>query len=155
MITMKIITKTQEDTINVGLSLGKFLKEGDVVLLDGDLSAGKTTFTKGIGKALGVNRVINSPTFTIVKEYKGTNTKLYHMDLYRLDGLGDDDFNLYDYFNGDGICVVEWPYQVSEILPDECLKVIIKRVDETTREITFEAYGKKYEELLGELECTL
>jgi tRNA threonylcarbamoyladenosine biosynthesis protein TsaE len=148
---MKFITKTSEETIEIGLRLGHLLKEGDVVLLDGDLSAGKTTFTKGIGQALGVKRVINSPTFTIVKEYQGTNTKLYHMDLYRLDCLGDDDFNLYDYFNGDGVCIVEWPYQVSELLPDEFLKVIIKRVDETTREISFEAHGKKYEELLGEL----
>ncbi len=147
---MKFITKNSEETINLGQKLGKLLKEGDVVLLDGDLSAGKTTFTKGIGLALGVKRVINSPTFTIVKEYQGLNTKLYHMDLYRLEGLGDDDFNLYDYFNGDGVCIVEWPYQVSELLPDEFLKVIIKRVDEQTREISFEAHGSKYEEMLGE-----
>ena len=75
---MKFITKNSEETINLGQKLGKLLKEGDVVLLDGDLSAGKTTFTKGIGLALGVKRVINSPTFTIVKEYQGLNTKLYH-----------------------------------------------------------------------------
>jgi len=149
---MKFITKNQEETINLGYKLGKLLKEGDVVLLDGDLSAGKTTFTKGIGQALGVKRVINSPTFTIVKGYQGDNTKLYHMDLYRLDGLGND-FDLYEYFEGDGICVVEWPYQVSELLPSEYLKINLKRIDETTREISFEASGNRYEELLGEIEC--
>ncbi len=151
---MKFITKNQEETIALGEKLGKLLKESDVILLDGDLSAGKTTFTKGIGKALGVKRVINSPTFTIVKGYQGDSTKLYHMDLYRLDGLGTD-FDLYEYFEGDGVCVVEWPYQVSELLPKEFLKVILKRTGETEREISFEAKGRRYEELLGELECTL
>ena len=116
------------------------------------MSAGKTTITKGIGKALGITRVINSPTFTIVKSYQGTNTKLYHMDLYRLDGLGND-FDLYEYFEGDGVCIVEWPYQVSELLPTDYLKIIIKRLSESKREISIEAKGKRYEELLGEIEC--
>ena len=149
---MKIITQNSEETIDLGYKIGSLLKEKDVILLDGDLSAGKTTFTKGIGKALGVNRVINSPTFTIVKAYQGKCTKLYHMDLYRLDGLGND-FDLYEYFEGDGVCVVEWPYQVRKLLPNEYLKVIIKRIDENTREFEFEACGKRYIELLGEIEC--
>ena len=123
-----------DETIELGYKIGLLLKEKDVVLLDGDLSAGKTTITKGIGKALGITRVINSPTFTIVKSYQGTNTKLYHMDLYRLDGLGND-FDLYEYFEGDGVCIVEWPYQVSELLPTDYLKIIIKRLSESKREI--------------------
>ncbi len=147
---MKIIVNNSDETIELGYKIGRLLKEKDVVLLDGDLSAGKTTFTKGIGKALGINRVINSPTFTIVKAYQGEKTKLYHMDLYRLDGLGND-FDLYEYFEGDGVCVVEWPYQVKELLPDEYLKVEIKRLDENKREISLIAHGKRYEELIGEL----
>lgn len=149
---MKFITNNSEETIELGYKIGLLLKEKDVVLLDGDLSAGKTTITKGIGKALGITRVINSPTFTIVKSYQGTNTKLYHMDLYRLDGLGND-FDLYEYFEGDGVCIVEWPYQVSELLPTDYLKIIIKRLSESKREISIEAKGKRYEELLGEIEC--
>ena len=88
-------TLNADETIELGKRIGSILKAGDVVLLDGDLSAGKTTLTKGIGNSLGVKRVINSPTFTIVKEYSG-NVKLYHLDLYRLDGLNND-FDLEEY----------------------------------------------------------
>lgn len=115
-----------EETIMLGEKLGNVLENGDVVLLLGDLSAGKTTFTKGIGKALGVTRIINSPTFTIVKSYKGTKATLYHLDLYRLDGLNND-FDLYEYIETDGVCVIEWPYQVEELLPKEYILVNIIR----------------------------
>ena len=101
--------KNQDETIKVGASLGSLLNAGDVVLLDGDLSAGK-------------------PTFTIVKTYSG-RCNLYHMDLYRLDGLGTD-FDLYEYFEGDGVCVVEWPHQVDELLPCEYILVKINRTGE-------------------------
>ena len=79
------VSASNEQTIQIGQTLGKYLKPGDVVLLIGDLSAGKTTITKGIGQAIGVKKIINSPTFTIVKEYRG-KFPLYHLDLYRLDG---------------------------------------------------------------------
>ena len=97
------ITKNYLETIEFGNKVGSLLSSGDVILLAGDLGAGKTTFTKGIGQALGIKRVINSPTFTIVKEYHG-NLDLYHLDLYRLDGLGSD-FDLEEYFEKDGIVV--------------------------------------------------
>ena len=151
---IKFISKNVDDTMKLGYSLGSLLAPKDVVLLEGDLSCGKTTLTKGIGKALDVKRVINSPTFTIVKVYTG-KFKLYHMDLYRLDGLGND-FDLYEYFEAeDGVCVVEWPHQVEELLPSEHLKVSIKRLSEDEREFTIEAFGKRYEELEGELKCIL
>ena len=142
------------ETQKVGFSLGKLLSRGDVILLEGDLSAGKTTFTKGIGEALGVKKVINSPTFTIVKTYRGNEHTLYHMDLYRLDGLGND-FDLYEYFEGDGICVVEWPHQVDEILPEEYILVTIKITGLELREIKIESVGEKYRKLVGEISCTL
>lgn len=147
------IVNNEEQTIKVGYELGCLLDEGDVVLLEGDLSAGKTTFTKGIGKALGINKVINSPTFTIVKTYNGEK-KLYHMDLYRLDGLGND-LDLYEYFDGDGVCVVEWPHQVEDLLPDDYILVKIKRISLNEREICIESIGKKYEQKVGDLKCTL
>ena len=144
----KFITNDSNETIELGKKIGNILKPGDVVLLDGDLSAGKTTLTKGIGLALGVKKVINSPTFTIVKEYFG-NVKLYHLDLYRLDGLNND-FDLEEYIEGDGICVIEWPMQVSEIIPNNYLKVNLKRIDENKREISIEGIGRyiEYEEML-------
>ena len=139
-------TLNADETINLGKRIGSILNVGDVVLLDGDLSAGKTTLTKGIGFSLGVKKVINSPTFTIVKEYSG-NVKLYHLDLYRLDGLNND-FDLEEYIEGDGITVIEWPMQVEEIIPNDYLKVILKRIDENKREISIEGIGryKDYEE---------
>ena len=145
--------ENSEQTIKVGYALGSLLNASDVVLLEGDLSAGKTTFTKGIGQALGVTRVINSPTFTIVKTYSG-RVNLYHMDLYRLDGLGND-LDLYEYFEGDGICVVEWPHQVDDLLPDEYVSVNITRTGQNTREIKIEGIGEKYKKLVGEIKCTL
>ena len=135
-------TFNADETIELGKKIGQNLIPGNVVLLTGDLSAGKTTITKGIGASLGVKRVINSPTFTIVKEYSG-NCPLYHLDLYRLDGLNND-FDLEDYIEGDGVCVIEWPFQVSEILPKEYLEIKIERIDEFTRSITIMNHGDSY-----------
>lgn len=139
----------QNETIELGNKIGSLLNIGDVVLLIGDLSAGKTTLTKGIGLGLGVTKIINSPTFTIVKEYKG-RCKLYHLDLYRLDGLNSD-FDLEEYINGDGVSVIEWPYQVREILPDEYLLINIELIGENKRLIKVEAVGAYYEGVLEKL----
>lgn len=147
---MKIFyTSNANETIELGKKIGLLLNSGDCVLLTGDLSAGKTTITKGIGASLGVKRVINSPTFTIVKTYSG-NVNLYHLDLYRLDGLNND-FDLEEYIESDGVCVIEWPFQVSEILPNEYLEICINRIDEFKREIKVSYIGQKYEKLVGEL----
>lgn len=142
------ITNDASETIELGKLIGNNLNPGDVVLLTGDLSAGKTTITKGIGLALGVTKVINSPTFTIVKSYKG-KCPLYHLDLYRLDGLNED-FDLEEYIESEGVCVIEWPFQVSEILPDEYLIITLKRTGESSRIIEIEGLGryKKVEEML-------
>lgn len=142
-------TKDALQTIELGKKIGELLNPGDVVLLTGDLSAGKTTITKGIGQALGITRVINSPTFTIVKSYNG-KCPLYHLDLYRLDGLNND-FDLEEYIESDGICVIEWPYQVSEILPDEYLIICLNRINEFEREIEISYKGERYKKIVGEL----
>ena len=145
----QVITRNYEETIEYGYKIGKLLEAGDCILLAGDLGAGKTTFTKGIGKALGVTRVINSPTFTIVKEYHG-DLDLYHLDLYRLDGLGND-FDLEEYFSKDGVVVCEWPDNVSEIIPDEYLLIEIFRREEDARLFKLTPHGKRYEKLVGDL----
>lgn len=144
-----ILVYSAEDTIQLGKRIGKALKPKDVVLLIGDLSAGKTTLTKGIGLGLGVTKIINSPTFTIVKEYKG-KYPLYHLDLYRLNGLNTD-FDLEEFIEGDGVCVIEWPYQIKEILPDEYLQVEFTQIEETGRQIQVEAKGLRYEEVLKQI----
>ena len=147
----QVITRNFEETIEYGYKIGKLLEDGDCILLAGDLGAGKTTFTKGIGKALGVTRVINSPTFTIVKEYHG-DLDLYHLDLYRLDGLGND-FDLEEYFSKDGVVVCEWPDNVSEIIPDEYLLIEIFRREEDSRLFKLTPHGKRYEKLVGDLDA--
>lgn len=143
---IKWISSSAEQTIEIGKKIGLLLKEKDVVLLVGDLSAGKTTITKGIGLGLGVKGIINSPTFTLVKEYRG-RCPLYHLDLYRLNGLNED-FYLEEYMEGDGVCVIEWPYQVEEVLPKNYLKIEIKRTDEFTREILISSVGNRYDEVV-------
>ena len=127
---MKFETKNEIETIELGEKLGRLLSGGAVVLLIGDLGAGKTAFSKGIGKGLGVKRVINSPTFTIVKEYQGDTLTFYHLDLYRLDGLNND-YDLDEYIEAtDTVCAIEWPNQVSEIIPKEHILVKIERKEE-------------------------
>lgn len=138
-----MISKNSQETIALGEKLGKLLKTGDVITLKGDLAGGKTTFTKGIGKALNIKQVINSPTFTILKIYEG-DKKLFHIDAYRLDGASYD-LGLDEYID-EGIMVVEWPEYYKDYLPNEYLEICFKYIDDDTREISFTAYGKKYEE---------
>lgn len=142
----EFIINNVEQTIELGKMIGEKLNPGDVILLIGDLSAGKTTITKGIGLGLGVKKVINSPTFTIVKQYSG-KCPLYHLDLYRLEGINND-FDLEEYFLGDGVCVVEWPYQVSELIPEEYLKITLERTGENSRKITLQSVGSYYDSLV-------
>lgn len=141
---MQIITNSALETMELGQKLANYLQPGDVVLLTGDLSGGKTTITKGIGKGLGVKRIINSPTFNIVKSYEGSNIILNHFDLYRLNGLNND-FDLEEYFTPNSICVVEWPHNVLELLPKEYLLINLEDLGNDKREITLKEVGKHYE----------
>ena len=141
---MQIITNSALETMELGQKLANYLQPGDVVLLTGDLSGGKTTITKGIGKGLGVKRIINSPTFNIVKSYEGSNIILNHFDLYRLNGLNND-FDLEEYFTSNSICVIEWPHNVLELLPKEYLLINLEDLGNDKREITLKEVGKHYE----------
>ena len=93
---------TPEQTKELGQIIASGLRAGDVLVLNGDLGAGKTTFTKGLAKGLGIDEVIKSPTFTIIREYQGGRLPLYHMDVYRLENGGAEDLGLDEYFDGDG-----------------------------------------------------
>ncbi len=143
-------TKNEQETIYLGHQLGLLLESGMVVLLDGDLASGKTTFTKGIAKALNITKTVNSPSYTIMKSYQIEDTILYHFDLYRMDEEGMD-FDLEDYINSLGITVIEWPFNVRSILPKEYLLVKIKQINDTEREFTFEAVGKDYKKVVDYL----
>lgn len=146
----KIIeVNTIEETIELGKKIGSLLEPGMMLTLNGDLGAGKTTFTKGIGQALGIKRVINSPTFTILKQYQG-KYMLSHFDAYRLEGE-DENLGFEEIFDSDDICVVEWPEFIASILPKERLEITILRKGDTSREFQLVPIGQQYEDLVGEL----
>lgn len=143
-----------EQTMAIGQKLADFLQPQDLILLDGDLGAGKTTFTKGLAKGLGIKRPIKSPTFTIIREYQDGRIPLYHMDVYRLEEGGGDDLGLEEYFNGDGVNVVEWSKFVADELPDKYLRIIFRRDDsqgDNVRTLTFEAKGDRFEKMIDDV----
>lgn len=140
----------EEETIEIAKKIAKHLKKSMTILLQGDLGAGKTTFTKGLGEGLGIRRIIKSPSYTIVREYKDASMPLYHVDLYRLEEEEVIDLALDEYFDGDGVTVVEWPSVSREDLPKEVLEITLERDNEdlNKRRIQIEAFGEVYEELL-------
>ena len=106
---MQFLTSTETETTAAGEALGRELRSGDVVLLYGDLGAGKTAFVRGLAAGIGATADdVSSPTFTIVQEYSGTNVTLYHVDLYRLEAAEIDDLGLEDLVSADGIVAIEW-----------------------------------------------
>ena len=124
-------TESVEETLRLGELIGSILKPGDVIAMDGDLGAGKTHFTYGIAKALGIDEYITSPTFTIVNEYHNGKYPLFHFDVYRLcdsDELYDIGYD--DYVSQNGIIVIEWSKIVEDIFDERCIKVEILRMDE-------------------------
>lgn len=145
----ELITKNALETKVVGQKLASFLNSGDVILLEGDLGAGKTTFTKGIALGLNINEKVNSPTFNILKIYLDGRVPLFHIDAYRLVD-NKDDIGLDEYIATEGISVIEWPAYISDLLPSEFLRVTITNLDLEKRNIVFESIGR-YDALLTEL----
>ena len=143
---MEIKTYSGEETMALGEKIAANVKPGMVITLKGDLGAGKTTFTKGIGKGLGIKRAVNSPTFTIMKIYNGT-MPLYHIDAYRLEEHFQD-LGFEEYIGGDGLCVVEWSDFIESILPKNRLAISIDYEGEEARKITLTPIGAEYEELV-------
>ncbi|MEC0304054.1 tRNA (adenosine(37)-N6)-threonylcarbamoyltransferase complex ATPase subunit type 1 TsaE [Terribacillus saccharophilus] len=139
---------TIEDTNSFGRKLSELLQAGDIITMEGDLGAGKTTLTKAIGAGLGVKRTINSPTFTIIKEYEG-RLPLYHMDVYRLEN-SDEDIGFEEYFSGEGVSIVEWAQFIEDFLPKERLEITLKH-DGEARTILLQPIGERYEKLCKEL----
>ncbi|WP_268912859.1 tRNA (adenosine(37)-N6)-threonylcarbamoyltransferase complex ATPase subunit type 1 TsaE [Lentilactobacillus sp. SPB1-3] len=146
--------ESAEETMRIGKKLATLLSPGDVILLDGDLGAGKTTFTKGLGEGLGIKRSIKSPTFTIIREYSGGRLPLYHMDVYRLEDGSGDELGLDEYFEGDGVSVVEWSQFVEDTLPDDYLKISFQRLDneaDNKRELTFTGTNDRYNQIIDQI----
>ncbi|WP_066158552.1 tRNA (adenosine(37)-N6)-threonylcarbamoyltransferase complex ATPase subunit type 1 TsaE [Halalkalibacter krulwichiae] len=142
-------TKSPEETMELAMRLAQLVQPGDVITLEGDLGAGKTSFTKGFAKGLGVKRVVNSPTFTIIKEYKG-RIPLYHMDVYRMEDESED-LGLDEYFYGEGVSVVEWPSMISSQLPEDRLMISLFHTGEQSRTIEIQPTGTRSSNILKEL----
>ncbi|MFM1655685.1 tRNA (adenosine(37)-N6)-threonylcarbamoyltransferase complex ATPase subunit type 1 TsaE [Brevibacillus sp. B_LB10_24] len=138
-----------EETQEFARRLAEYLRPGDVLALEGDLGAGKTTFTQGLARGLGVAGVVNSPTFTIIKEYAG-RLPLYHMDVYRVENDADQ-LGLDEYFYGDGVSVVEWASLIEPALPEERLTITLSNGDGQARHCRLEPRGRRYEELCEEI----
>lgn len=150
MITLE--THSSQETYNIALKLADTLKGGEIITLDGDLGAGKTVFSKGIAKGLGIKEPITSPTFIIMQEYEDGRLPLYHFDVYRiedsfeLEAIGGD-----EYLRGDGVSLVEWSVQVDDMIPDYAIRININRdpdKGEDYRCMTIEGLSPEIEDML-------
>ncbi|MDD3088733.1 MAG: tRNA (adenosine(37)-N6)-threonylcarbamoyltransferase complex ATPase subunit type 1 TsaE [Candidatus Omnitrophica bacterium] len=149
-----ITTYSPEGTLDLGARIGAALRPGDVVALTGELGAGKTMITKGIAKGLGIPdyEYVNSPSFTLMKEYSGP-IPLYHFDIYRLEGKAFSETLEHDsYFYGAGVAVVEWADKIIELIPDERLEINITYGEGDERRFEFVPRGKRFEDVVKELD---
>ena len=131
------LTRSEDETAGVARELAATLKAGDVVLLSGNLGAGKTAFVRGLASGLGIDAEdVSSPTFTLVHEYRGGRLTLYHADLYRLEKIATEDLGLEEMGIADGVLAIEWPDRLAHALPD-AREVRIEIVDDTSRRISY------------------
>lgn len=144
---MEFIVDSLDDTMNLGKQLGSVVKPGDIICLTGDLGTGKTHFSKGIAKGLGIDSPITSPTFTIVNEYEG-RLKLYHFDVYRVNDPDEIEAIGFDeYIFSDAVSIIEWANYINELIPEEHIWVEIKKIPEmgiNFRKIIINYYGDRY-----------
>ncbi|AUC25498.1 tRNA (adenosine(37)-N6)-threonylcarbamoyltransferase complex ATPase subunit type 1 TsaE [Streptococcus uberis] len=141
-------SENEMELMDFGSQLGKLLKEGDILILTGELGAGKTTLTKGIAKGLDISQMIKSPTYTIVREYQG-RLPLYHLDVYRI-GDDPDSFDLDDFIYGGGVTVIEWGNLLDLSLFDDYLEIVLSK-KEDGRSLDLKAKGVRSQQLLEEI----
>jgi tRNA threonylcarbamoyladenosine biosynthesis protein TsaE len=141
-----------KDTEEFGIKLGKLLKPGDIVCLNGDLGAGKTTMAKAIGIGLDVDEYITSPSFTLINQYRGRMI-VYHFDVYRLEYVDElFDLGFDEYFYGDGVCIIEWAERIKRFLPEDRVDIDIKKTDNYDERILhISGNGSRYKEIIEEL----
>jgi len=139
---MMIITHSAEETRALGKRLAAHLQAGDIVLLQGDLGAGKSELARGVARGLGILGPVPSPSFTILNAYDEGSIPLYHFDWYRLESAQEIyEMGMEEQLGGDGIALIEWSERAQECLPPRLLEIVIHTKDESTREITIIAHG--------------
>lgn len=159
----EFFSTSAEETIGLGEALGRVLGPTDVLVLTGDLGAGKTQLTKGVARGMGVTDDVTSPTFTIEMVYEGSRMPLYHFDLYRLNSADQlEDTGLFDVLGADGPCLIEWGEQFSREIGDDRVDVFVSRLDgevapgqEPPRGIRLVPRNARGEELLDRLDAEL
>lgn len=158
-VERRFVTGSREETIALGEKIGRSLEAGDVLVLTGDLGAGKTQLTKGIAAGMGVVGDVTSPTFTIEMVYEGAEMPLYHFDLYRLDDPDQlEDTGIFDVLGADGVCSIEWGEQFAEEIGDARVDVFVTRLEdeaapgeEPPREVRLVAHDARGEAFLAAL----
>ena len=151
MLKYKFISKSAEETKAIAGKVMAFLKPGNVVLLTGDLGAGKTTFVGGALSSLGYNEHVISPTFNILKCYFEVKPNVFHIDAYRLENQNIE-IGLEEFIEGNGITFIEWPKFIEPLIPANSLEISLNRVDNQTREITLIDKTESYKDLFEEIE---
>jgi tRNA threonylcarbamoyladenosine biosynthesis protein TsaE len=125
---MIIETNSAKETQELGIKIGKQARPGQIYTITGELGTGKTVFTQGVAKGLGITEPVTSPTFTILQEYPKGRLPLYHFDVYRIGNVEEmEEIGYDDYFFGDGVCLVEWADLIKEILPKQTIKITIEK----------------------------
>lgn len=149
MDVLEIKLFSLEDTNEFGIKLGKNLRAGDILCLNGDLGAGKTTLTKSIGIGLGVDEYITSPTFALINQYSG-RIPVYHFDVYRLENVDElFDLGFDEYFYGSGVCIIEWADKIEKMIPKERIVIDIEKGNNSNeRIIKLSGVEKRLEELM-------
>lgn len=142
----KITSHNEIDTIELAQNLESEKFSNMVICLYGDLGSGKTVFSKGFAQALGIDEPVTSPTFNIIKEYTSGEMSLYHMDVYRLDG-NIDGVGIEEYFNKNGVVIIEWADTIMNYLPEERLDIKFKITDEDSRVLVLVPHGRIYEDI--------
>jgi tRNA threonylcarbamoyladenosine biosynthesis protein TsaE len=141
------ISKSKDETRKLGATIAPLFKAGDVVLLEGDLGAGKTTLTGGVATALKIKDDVISPTFNIMKCYFKGSLPLYHIDAYRLENQNIE-LGLDEYIEGNGVCFIEWPQYIKPLLPEETLHISLANVGGDNRKITLKGDNAHYDEIV-------
>lgn len=149
---MDFFSRSPEQTRRIGTRLGEVLQAGDVICLQGDLGAGKTTFVQGVAHGWGSLDSVSSPTFIIVNDYRRADeVHLFHMDAYRLDSTSEAEELDFEAMLAQGPLLIEWPERIEGLVPDDRLWIEFEHVDEEEREMKFRATGKRYDRLLETL----
>lgn len=147
--TIEFFSRSPEQTRRIGMRLGGELKTGDVICLQGNLGAGKTTFVQGLAQGWGSIDAVSSPTFIIVNEYRrATGGQIFHLDAYRLESTPEAEELDLDAMLSDGVLVIEWPEKLNGLIPNDRLWINLEHIGEEQRQMSFKAHGKRYDDLL-------